>query len=185
MRQNYALDVVVRHFPLHPDTPPEGRSLAELFRGREAQIEAATRRLHELFEAEGLPYAKRSMTYNTRLAQELAAWAVARGEHGIHDALFKAYFVDAVNVAEPDQLVRIAGEVGLPEDDARRVLDEREYAPTVDRDWEHARGLGVTGVPTYIADERGIVGAQPYELLERLVRAAGAEPRGGSSSDGT
>jgi predicted DsbA family dithiol-disulfide isomerase len=167
----------VRHFPLHPETPPDGRSIAEMFRGREAQIQAMTQRLHELLEAEGLPYGNRSMTYNTRLAQELAAWAVARGEHRIHDALFRAYFVDAINVADPDELVRIAGEVGLPADEARRVLEEREYAPTVDRDWEQARGLGVTGVPTYIAEARGIVGAQPYELLEQLVRAAGAKPR--------
>lgn len=130
-----------------------------------------------MLEAEGLPYGNRSMTYNTRLAQELAAWAVARGEHRIHDALFRAYFVDAVNVAEPDELVRIAGEVGLPDEEARRVLEEREYSPTVDRDWKQARGLGVTGVPTYIAEARGIVGAQPYELLEKLATTAGAKPR--------
>ncbi len=136
-----------------------------------------SRRLRELCEAEGLEYGNRSMTYNTRLAQELAAWAVERGKHGIHDALFRAYFVDAVNVGEPDVLVRIATDLGLPADEARRTLEEHEYAPTVDRDWAYARELGVTGVPTYIADERGIVGAQPYELLEKLVSAAGAKPR--------
>ncbi len=167
----------MRHFPLHPDTPPEGRSLAELFRGREAQIEAMGQRLRQMLAAEGLPYGNRSMTYNTRLAQELGAWAVAQNHHEIHDALFRAYFVDAVNVSEIDELVRIAGEVGLPGEEARRVIEEREFAKAVDRDWEQARGLGVTGVPTYVADERGIVGAQPYELLEQLVQAAGAKPR--------
>jgi predicted DsbA family dithiol-disulfide isomerase len=32
-------------------------------------------------------------------------------------------------------------------------------------------------VPTFVAAGRGVVGAQPYELLERLVVMAGAERR--------
>jgi predicted DsbA family dithiol-disulfide isomerase len=38
--------------------------------------------------------------------------------------------------------------------------------------------MGITGVPTFVAAGRGVVGAQPYEVLERLVRAAGAKSRG-------
>jgi len=30
----------------------------------------------------------------------------------------------------------------------------------------------VTGVPTYVAAGHGVVGAQPYEALEELVRQA-------------
>jgi predicted DsbA family dithiol-disulfide isomerase len=37
--------------------------------------------------------------------------------------------------------------------------------------------LGITGVPTFVADGRGVVGAQPYEALERLVVLAGATKR--------
>ena len=44
-------------------------------------------------------------------------------------------------------------------------------------DWEKSRQYGVTGVPTYVADAKDVVGAHPYEVLERLLDAAGAQKR--------
>ena len=38
-------------------------------------------------------------------------------------------------------------------------------------------GVRVTGVPTFVADRHGVVGAQPYEVLEQLVEKAGAPRR--------
>ena len=62
------------HFPLHPETPAEGQSLAELFKGR-GDPEKMHARMKALMDAEGLPYERRTHTYNSRLAQELGAWA--------------------------------------------------------------------------------------------------------------
>ena len=39
----------------------------------------------------------------------------------------------------------------------------------VDRDWTLAANLGVTGVPTFVFGDKGVVGAQPYEVLATLV----------------
>jgi predicted DsbA family dithiol-disulfide isomerase len=36
----------------------------------------------------------------------------------------------------------------------------------------------VTGVPTFVAGGYGVVGAQPYEVLEQLVERVGAPRRG-------
>jgi predicted DsbA family dithiol-disulfide isomerase len=35
----------------------------------------------------------------------------------------------------------------------------------------------VTGVPTFVAERYGVVGAQPYEVLEQLMEKAGARRR--------
>ena len=79
------------HFPLHPETPPEGRSLAELFAGRGYDIAKMQAQMRARMEAEGLPYGERKMTFNSRLAQELGAWADSQpGGEAIHDALFRA-----------------------------------------------------------------------------------------------
>ena len=44
--------------------------------------------------AEDLPYARRTRTYNSRLAQELGKWAETLPEgQGIHDALFRVYLM--------------------------------------------------------------------------------------------
>ena len=161
------------HFPLHPDTPQEGRSLADLFAGRGYDIPKMQAQMRARMEAEGLPYGARTMTYNSRLAQELGAWADTQpGGEAIHDALFRAYFVDAKNIGDPEVLVEIAAAVGLPADAAREVIEKRTHKGAIDADWQKSHQYGVTGVPTFVVGNRGVVGAQPYEVLEELVEQA-------------
>ncbi len=153
----------------------EGQSLEDLFAGRGFDIEAMNRRLEGLAEAEGLPYSRRTHTYNSRLAQELGAWAETQpGGAPIHDALFKAYFVDGENIGDVDFLVRLAESAGLDRDEARTVLEERRFKDAVDVDWEKSRTYGVTGVPTFVAGDQKLVGAHPYETLDALMRRVGA-----------
>jgi predicted DsbA family dithiol-disulfide isomerase len=166
------------HFPLHPETPKEGVSLETLFAGRNIDVEAMYARMKHLMDEEGLPYSKRTHTYNSRLAQELGKWADTQpGGEAIHDALFQAYFVEGRNIGEVATLVEIATSVGLPAADARRVLTERTFSAAIDADWQKSRAYGITGVPTFVAGGYGVVGAQPYEVLERLIEQV-AEERG-------
>ena len=160
------------YFPLHPDTPAEGRSLKDLFADRGFDLDAMHARMKGLMNAEGLPYNRRSHTYNSRLAQELAKWADSQpGFEKIHDVLYKAYFVEGRNIGDLDVLVGIAEPVGLSADEARAVLTNRTFKDAVDADWQKARKYGITGVPSFVAGGNKVVGAQPYEILEQLVRA--------------
>ncbi len=164
-------------FPLHPDTPQEGLTLEALF-GNHVDVGAMRRRMEELMAAEGLPYGDRSHTYNSRLAQELAKWADRQpGGEAIHRALYQAYFVDGINLANIDELPPIAESIGLSPADARVALETRSQREAVDADWSRARARGITGVPTFVANSLAVVGAQPYEVLEQLARQAGAQPR--------
>ena len=128
-------------------------------------------------DAEGLPYGKRERTFNSRLAQELGKFGDERSIPQIHDALYRAYFVDGSNIAKLPVLINAATKVGIPADEARDVLTERRLRAAVDADWARSRQLGVTGVPTFVIGRNGLVGAQPYEELEEFVRSAGAQPR--------
>jgi predicted DsbA family dithiol-disulfide isomerase len=62
-------------------------------------------------------------------------------------------------------------------EEARQVLAERRFKEAVDADWAKSRQRGVTGVPTFVANHYGVVGAQPYEVLEQLLDKAGAPRR--------
>ena len=159
------------HFPLHPDTPAEGRSLADLFAGRNVDRKAMHAQMKARMDAEGLPYGERTMTYNSRLAQELGKWADTQpGGEALHDALFRAYFVEARDISQPAVLLNIVQRIGLSVDGAREVLEKRTFKAAVDADWTLARQYGITGVPTFVVGRQGVVGAQPYEALEQLVR---------------
>ena len=176
LRTEHNVKIEWVHFPLHPETPGEGRSLAELFAGRGVDRTAMHAQMKARMDAEGLPYGERTMTYNSRLAQELGKWADTQpGGEAIHDAMFRAYFVEARNIGDPAVLLEIVDKLGLSSEDAREVIEKRTFKDAVDQDWALSRQLGVTGVPTFVAGGYGVVGAQPYETLERLVEKAAAE----------
>jgi predicted DsbA family dithiol-disulfide isomerase len=157
-------------FPLHPETPDDGRSLEDLFAGRGLDIPQMITHLKRTADGLGLPFGMRTMTYNSRRAQELGKWAEAQGcGETFHKNVFQAYFAQGRNIAQPAVLKNLAALVGLDPDQAEQVLSEGRYAEAVDRDWERSRQIGITAVPTFICNGRGLVGAQPYEALKELV----------------
>ena len=178
LRENYNIDVKFVHFPLHPDTPAEGTEMAGFYAQRGLDPDKMYSDMKERMDAEGLPYGRRTHTYNSRLAQELGKWAdtLDDGEK-LHDALYRAYFVDSKNIGDVDVLLEVVGSVGLSVEDARDVLENRTFQQAVDADWQKSQQYGVTGVPTYVAGGYGVVGAQPYEALEQLMKQVGAEKR--------
>ena len=159
------------HFPLHPDTPDSGILLEELFRERAYDIEAMKQRMSALMTEENLAYGNRSHTYNSRLAQELAKWGESFPEgEALNLKLFEAYFAEGRNLAEPEVLLDVAEVAGLPLETAEEVIRQRSFRDAVDTDWKRAHELGVTGVPTFVSGNRGLVGAQPYEALVQLIQ---------------
>src|SRR5437763_1223454 len=100
LKKEHGVKVELVHFPLHPETPAEGKSLQELFAGRGYDIPKLQAQMRARMQAEGLPYGDRKMTYNSRLAQELGKWADTQpGGEAIHDALFPHVILHA-GVAE-------------------------------------------------------------------------------------
>ena len=166
--------MVYRHFPLHPNTPEQGLTLERLFAGKNINIHAAQQRIAKLMHAEGLAYGERKMSYNSRLAQELAVWSAAfSGGWKIHNALFQAYFVDNKNLAQQDVLLQIVSEIGLPVVEAKHVLESRKFQAKVENDWEESRQLGIHSVPTFSFGDEQLVGAQSLPTLRQFLMAYG------------
>lgn len=179
LKKDFDISVKLVHFPLHPETPAEGIPLQQLFAAGPGELEARHKRMKGLMEAEGLPYGRRTHTYNSRLAQELGKWADTQvGGEAIHDALYKAYFVDGRNIGDIEILVDIAQSVGLDPRTASEVLTTRSFKDAVDTDWTVSRSIGVTGVPTFVCGRSGVVGAQPYQILKQLLENSGAQTSG-------
>ena len=178
LQTEFNIKLQIRHFPLHPETPAEGLSLETLFPGRNIDLEAVQHEMQQRMAQEGLPYGHRTMTFNSRLAQELAKWAEQeRGGEAIHNALYQAYFVENINLADINSLVDVATRLGLSGGDARDALNTGRFGDAVDADWDRSRALGITSVPTFVTGNRGLVGAHSYEELVALLESSGATPR--------
>jgi len=125
---------------------------------------------------------------NTFNAHRLVRWAQGQNAGGaVKEALFKAFFDDLKDIGDPAVLSEIAGAIGL---DARLVAEllasDRDVS-AVTKEEEFFRNLGVSGVPTFIANGRTAVqGAQESEALAAFLRQAAAEgpaPEGSAAPD--
>jgi len=157
-------------FPLHPDTPPEGRSLEDLFAGRNIDIPQMRTRLKQVARELALPFGDREMTFNSRLAQELGKWAEQMGKgEAFHNAVFRAYFADGRNIGDIDTLADVALSVGLNSVEARGVLNSGDFRAAVDADWTRAYASRITAVPTFWMGGQSLVGAQSYNVLANFM----------------
>jgi predicted DsbA family dithiol-disulfide isomerase len=175
-----AVTVVWRSFELDPDAPPQregshaeriarkyGRTLEEVAE-MDAQLTATA-------AAEGLAIdfsqVRSGSTFDAHRLVHLAA------EHGVQDAmkerLMRAYLTDGELMSDGETLVRLAGEVGLPEDDVRALLAGDRFAAAVREDERTGASLGIRGVPFFVVDRQfGASGAQPPEALGELLQHA-------------
>jgi len=143
-----------------------------LFAGRPINIAEMVAHLRKVAEELGLPFGNRKMTYNSRLAQELGKWAESQGKGDeFHNAVFRAYFSEGLNIDDIDTLTQLGKNVGLPENEILSVLEQRAYQDAVDADWSRAYQLGITAVPTFKVKQQILVGAQPYSVLENFLES--------------
>ena len=168
---NAALPLLTEYGTELSQTVELQRAYAEVSRNLPADASEASRSAvdHALrdFHLAGVDLEESKKERFKVIMQELAE-AQANFEHNVQDAS------DAwtLHITDSDNLL------GLPEDEAREVLTSRSFSAQVDEDWARSRQYGITGVPTFVAGGYALVGAQPYEYLERLLGEAGAPRRG-------
>ena len=170
--------VTWRSFELDPYAPREREGdraarLAEKYGMSLEQAQAADRQLTETAAGDGLEFrfdiARSGLTFDGHRIIHLAA------EHGLQDAmkerLLLAYFTEGELVGDHDTLVRLATEVGLPEDEAHATVTGDRFADAVRDDELTAQRLGITAVPTFVIDRAlGASGAHPPDQLLDLLR---------------
>jgi predicted DsbA family dithiol-disulfide isomerase len=106
----------------------------------------------------------------TRLSHETAAWArsVGIGEQ-MNDALFRAYFERSENIGDPEVLARLAAELDADAAALQESLARHDHLPEVLADEQRAAEYGLSGVPAFICNGKGLVGVQDVDSLARLI----------------
>ena len=169
LKAEYKVDVEWRPYYLRPDTPPEGMDLPEYI--IKARASGADDRLQNMAELHGMDFKSPDRIYNTRIAHEATEYA---REHGLglefHRVVFRKVYAEGLDISKWDILRAAAEEVGLDADDMQSVVDGGKYTADVAAQVRQAQEIGVTGVPTYVINDRyAVVGAQPYEVFKRAL----------------
>lgn len=177
-----AVTIRYHSYQLMPELPHDHPvDLNELLASRRgvspAQAAAMNNGIAERGKSLGLEYRFDLVhTINTRTAHRLIQHAGDAGrQHELVQRLFRAYFTDGLNIADPDTLAGLAVEVGLDREAALAALEDAELDRRIDEDIAQAAQLGIRGVPFFVLDGRyGVSGAQQVDAFQQALDQAWA-----------
>ena len=102
---------------------------------------------------------------NAQLSAEASLCADAQGKFWeMHDAIFEAR-----GKADADGLKTMAVDLGMDPEVFNGCLDSREFRGQVEADLEAGRKAGVTGTPALFINGRFLSGAQPFNVVAKVI----------------
>jgi predicted DsbA family dithiol-disulfide isomerase len=184
LKSEYQVEVEWRPFYLYFDTPPEGKDPPEYV--KQARANGSEERLSSIAKQYDMEFVSTKRIYNTRLAHEATEYArehgnptrfnspIHRDERGkaneFHHVVFRKVYAEGQDISKWDVLRSAAEEVGLNADEMQQEVESEKYTANVADQVRWAYQIGVTGVPTYVINDRyAIVGAQPYEVFKNAL----------------
>lgn len=169
-------------FQLNPDMPSGGMDRFFYLSHRFGSIERARQLFAAVEQAaarDGLPLhlSRIRRTPSTLEAHGLVLLAERYGRAvQVAKALFRAYFVDGMDIGNRGVLVAIAGACGLDRAAVTRHLAAGEDTAAVRASDARARAMGIQAVPCFVFNRRyGLAGAQEPAALLPLLDLAGAD----------
>jgi predicted DsbA family dithiol-disulfide isomerase len=146
---------------------------------KQKRLNGSERRLEEIARSQGINFISTERIYNTRLAHEATEYARGRSRaNQFHGIVFRQVYGEGKDISKWEVLRLAAQEAGLDGEEMQREVESGQYAADVTEQVRRAYRIGVTGVPTYVINDRyAIVGAQPYEVFQAaLARLPGTNP---------
>lgn len=171
LMEEFAVEFDAWAYDLRPGLPPEGLPREQVSAGRVYPPGYIDNLLQTAREA-GIDMKRPPLVPSTRKAHEATEFAKETGKLlPFHRAVFRAYFEAEENIGDSEVLCRLGAECGLDSAQLRTALADGRYAGRVEDQIGWARSAGITGVPTFIFDERfALVGAQEYEVFQDVAR---------------
>lgn len=169
-----------RAYQLNPDTPAEGADRRAYYERKfpdPAVREAMRARLMEAARNAGFDFdpALPARLPNTLNAHRVIRWAHFEGRQvAVAAALYRGFWEEDADLGDDETLAQLAGDAGMNAREIIRRLRAGEDEEAVRREAADFAAAGVSGVPTFIVNERtGFSGAlPPAELAQALQRAA-------------
>ena len=88
-------------------------------------------------------------------------------------ALYRAYFVDDIDISSPDAAAAVAAREGVDAAAARAAIDDPAIKDALKREVEQAIARGVFGSPFVVRRRRAVLGARPLRPVERWLATGG------------
>ena len=172
LKEKFDLDVEWRPFEIHPETPKEGTELNNLPFPKE-YLEMMKANVKRLADDVGVTFKLTDKLPNSQMALYISEFARKKGKFDeFHKLVFDAYWKDGKDIGDQTMLLSLAELIGFNRKEILEYIDSEEPFKELKKSLKELRNYGINGVPTFIIGNRIVVGAQPYEVFENIIRKA-------------
>lgn len=168
-------------FELHPGIPPEGVPRDQVLPTEYwARVEEG---LQRMAAETGLALKSHERLINSRPALQAAEYARDRGRFDdMHRELFRAYWDQGLDISDLGVLRGVAEAADVEVAGMEEAVRANRYGDYLDARRQEAEDLMINGIPAHvIADRYLVMGAQPYDLFERVMARLGVGRRAAPS----
>lgn len=188
-RPDLDVEIVWHPYQLNPATPKEGVDRKDYLRekfGTETYPEQMLGALVEAGEATDIDFQFNAMNRvpNTIDSHKVLRWAREFGhQDALAEILFRRYFIDNEDIGDIDTLAAAAAEVGMDADVVRGRLSDNTDDETVRAEAQHASQMGISGVPTFIVNDKyAVQGAQTANVFLQIFLKADEDQAAGGDA---
>src|SRR5579864_5559347 len=179
LRPGLEFKVHWRPYRLDPTSPKEGvdrRAYLKAKFGDSPRTQSMGDSIRAEGAGEGIQFAfeKIERSPNTLDSHRLIRWAASAGvQDEVVERLFNAYFVEGRNIGDREVLTDLARRGGMDTEIVSGLFAGNADADLIEREDRLAHEMGISGVPTFIFENRFMLsGAREPEVLVRVIDKA-------------
>ena len=176
LRPDMQFNIHWRAYRLDPTVPAGGVDRKEYMRakfGGNPNRQAMADALKDAGDSENIAFNFDAIarTPNTLDSHRLIRWSGSQGlQNEVVERLFTAYFEDGRDIGNRDVLIEVASDVGMDSALVADLLEQGTDSELIEREDALAHRLGISGVPTFIFENKYMIsGAQDAEAIAQVM----------------
>lgn len=166
IKDKYDIEFIFKSFEIHPDVPLEGIPINDYF---ELTYDI-NKQIQDYANQYGISIVDLSLVINSNKSLRVAEYAqeVGKGD-AYNDAMYKAIFVDSLNIGLDKVLKKISLSVGISASEVDSVLANSKYKNILKENHYYCSQNEIISVPTFIINDTvKITGAQSPDVFEEI-----------------
>lgn len=172
LKEQFKLDVEWRPFELHPEIPKEG-ILKDKLPFPKDYLDTVMNNVKQLADEAGITFKFSGKLPNSRLALYISEFVRDKGKfEEFHKLVMDTYWKEGEDIGDLSLLLDLAESIGLNKKEILDYIKSDKPLNKLRKSSLELHSYGVTGVPTFIIGEKVVVGAQPYEVFQKVVKKA-------------
>lgn len=170
LKERFNLEVEWEPFELHPETPKEGFKMDRISFPRE-YLDMVMANVRRLADEDGLVIKFSGKLPNSRLALFISEFSRIKGKFDeFHKLVFEEYWKEGKDIGDLSLLLDLAESIGLVKDEILDYIKSDEPINKLNKNMFELGKCGINGVPTFLIGNQFVIGAQPYEVFEKVIK---------------